>query len=99
MQCQLSAQSVHSCNNAFVTHREPWSISNGGRMPAMRIVLTFALMLFAGCAHSNRESREPAERGRAIPGILLDTTNAPPGSVYNVKVYVIKKGDNMSAIA
>lgn len=66
----------------------------------MRLILSCAMaVVFVGCAHSGREAQKPNENGRsnAASG-LLNSTNSPPGSVYNIKVYVVNRGDTLSAI-
>ena len=65
----------------------------------MRMVLVCVVAtLIAGCAHSGGEARKASENGRSVSSGLLNSTNSPPGSVFNVKIYVIKRGDTLSAI-
>jgi hypothetical protein len=69
------------------------------RKSEMRMVLVcVAALLIAGCAHSGGGGGKSNENGRSASSGLLNSTNAPPGSVYNVKVYVVKRGDTLSAI-
>ena len=65
----------------------------------MRMVLVcVAALLIAGCAHTGGEGRNANENGRPVSNGLLHSTNSPPGSVFVVKVYVVKRGDTLSAI-
>jgi LysM repeat protein len=65
----------------------------------MRMVLAcVAALLIAGCAHSGGGGRKANERAPAVSNGLLSSTNLTPGSVFTVKVYVIKRGDTLSAI-
>jgi len=65
----------------------------------MVLICVVALAL-AGCAHSGGEGPKPAGagNGRSVANGLVISTNSPPGSVYNVKIYVVKRGDTLSAI-
>jgi LysM repeat protein len=66
----------------------------------MRILnlIIFTLLLFlAGCA-TNRNDNEPAMKFQ-LGDYLLSDTNAAPGSVYEVRIYVIAKGDTLENIA
>ena len=66
----------------------------------MRILnlIIFTLLLFlAGCA-SNRSDNEQVLKLQ-LGDYLLSDTNATPGSIYEVRIYVIAKGDTLENIA
>ncbi len=65
----------------------------------MRMVLVCVVAaLIAGCAHSGGEGRKANEKAPAVSSGLLSSTNLTPGSVFTVKIYVVKRGDTLSAI-
>ena len=66
----------------------------------MRLILICAIALvITGCAHSGGEARKANGKGRSnASSVLLNSTNSPPGAVYNIKVYVVNRGDTLSSI-
>lgn len=69
----------------------------GGRVFA-RFAVVFAFVLFAGCAHQKSAATSNPEQ-QINPKIFLSGTNATPGSVHAVKIYVVQRGDNVGRIA
>lgn len=68
------------------------------RMVFIRFAAMVALVLFAGCAH--QKSAAPSNPEEQIKSkIFLSGTNATPGSVHALKIYVVQKGDNVARIA
>ena len=59
---------------------------------------TLLLFVLAGCAHQPKQA-ENAGEAELISTALLADTNAPPGSVYSTKIYVIQAGDYLTRIA
>ena len=53
-------------------------------------------MLIAGCATNHEERATRPKRGEGKFSLL--TTNAPSGSIYDLRVYVIKAGDSFYKI-
>src|SRR5579862_9026744 len=65
------------------------------RHPLVIVSLALSALFMAGCA-TNREAQTQSIRAGAS---LLSTTNAVPGSIYEVRVYVIERGDTVVKIA
>jgi LysM repeat protein len=66
----------------------------------MRLILICAVVfIITGCAHSGREGQKGnGSVSRNVSSGLINSTNTPPGSVYNIKVYVVNRGDTLSRI-
>jgi LysM repeat protein len=66
----------------------------------MRLILICAIALvISGCAHSGGEAQKAnGKSGQNVSSGLLKSTNSPPGAVYNIKVYVVNRGDTLSSI-
>jgi uncharacterized protein YcfL len=63
------------------------------------IAATLMLVLVVGCV-SHKPSPIYNQNQTIYPGQdLLSTTNAEPGSTFEIGVYIVKKGDTLSHIA
>ncbi|MGZ8938405.1 MAG: LysM peptidoglycan-binding domain-containing protein, partial [Limisphaerales bacterium] len=64
---------------------------------AVLTAFVFVTML-VGCAHRRGVTTSELD-GRAFSRVLLSDTNAAPGSVHAVKIYVVQAGDTLTRIA
>jgi LysM repeat protein len=74
-----------------------WGIEKSNSVRALNLILLGSLLSLAGCA-SNRSDNEQALKLH-LGDYLLSDTNATPGSIYEVRIYVIAKGDTLENIA
>lgn len=64
----------------------------------MRFAAVVALVLSSGCAHQkNTASSNPEQQIKSK--LFLSGTNATPGSVHVLKIYVVQPGDYVARIA
>jgi hypothetical protein len=65
------------------------------RTPLIIASIAFSALYMAGCA-TDREAQTRSIRDDAA---LLSSTNSLPGSIYEIRIYVIQAGDTVTKIA
>jgi LysM repeat protein len=63
--------------------------------PLVLVLVALSTLVMAGCA-TDREAQSQSVR---VDAALLSVTNSAPGSTYEIRVYVIQRGDTLARIA